>query len=69
MILNYSKFNLDTKLIYCSCFRFPWIAFFAMSHIRAGTELTWDYNYVVGSVSNKVMYCYCGTKECRGRLL
>ncbi|XP_013774016.2 histone-lysine N-methyltransferase SETDB1-like isoform X1 [Limulus polyphemus] len=49
--------------------RFPWVAFFAMTYIRAGTELTWDYNYDVGSVPGKVMYCYCGSSECRGRLL
>ncbi|XP_037083746.1 histone-lysine N-methyltransferase eggless-like [Pollicipes pollicipes] len=49
--------------------RFPWVAFFALSYIRAGTELTWDYNYEVGSVPGKVMYCHCGSQECRGRLL
>ncbi|KAI5636816.1 SET domain-containing protein [Phthorimaea operculella] len=40
--------------------RFPWVAFFALSHIRAGTELTWNYNYDVGSVPGKALYCYCG---------
>lgn len=49
--------------------RFPWVAFFAMVYIRAGSELTWDYNYDVGSVPGKVMYCYCASSECRGRLL
>ncbi|XP_044737579.1 histone-lysine N-methyltransferase eggless isoform X2 [Chrysoperla carnea] len=49
--------------------RFPWVAFFAMSHVRAGVELTWNYNYDVGSVPGKVMYCHCGSEECRGRLL
>ncbi|XP_068621901.1 histone-lysine N-methyltransferase eggless-like [Battus philenor] len=49
--------------------RFPWVAFFALSHIRAGTELTWNYNYDVGSVPGKVLYCYCGAVNCRGRLL
>ncbi|XP_059056752.1 histone-lysine N-methyltransferase SETDB1-B [Achroia grisella] len=49
--------------------RFPWVAFFALSHIRAGTELTWNYNYDVGSVPGKVLYCYCGAPNCRGRLL
>jgi len=49
--------------------RFPWIAFFALSYIRAGTELTWDYNYEVGSVPDKTLLCYCGAPECRGRLL
>ncbi|CAG5116873.1 unnamed protein product [Candidula unifasciata] len=49
--------------------RFPWVAFFAGQYIRAGTELTWDYNYEVGSVPDKVLYCYCGSSMCRGRLL
>ncbi|XP_052801896.1 histone-lysine N-methyltransferase SETDB1-like isoform X2 [Mya arenaria] len=49
--------------------RFPWIAFFAGQYISAGSELTWDYNYEVGSVHGKVLYCYCGSAECRGRLL
>ncbi|KAK2168665.1 hypothetical protein LSH36_15g13047 [Paralvinella palmiformis] len=49
--------------------RFPWVAFFAHTYISAGTELTWDYNYEVGSVPGKVLYCYCGSAECRGRLL
>ncbi|XP_052738923.1 kinesin-related protein 4 isoform X2 [Bicyclus anynana] len=49
--------------------RFPWVAFFALNHIRAGTELTWNYNYDVGSVPGKVLYCFCGAQNCRGRLL
>lgn len=49
--------------------RFPWVAFFALTHIKAGSELTWDYNYDVGSVPDKVLYCYCNSAECRGRLL
>ncbi|KAL0278162.1 UNVERIFIED_CONTAM: hypothetical protein PYX00_000063 [Menopon gallinae] len=49
--------------------RFPWVAFFALTHIKAGTELTWDYNYDVGSVPDKVLYCYCNNAECRGRLI
>lgn len=39
------------------------------SSINAGTELTWDYNYEVGSVADKVMYCFCEATSCRGRLL
>lgn len=49
--------------------RFPWVAFFAMNYIRAGTELTWNYNYDVGSVPGKCIFCHCGSSECRGRLL
>ncbi|XP_018016350.2 LOW QUALITY PROTEIN: histone-lysine N-methyltransferase SETDB1-like [Hyalella azteca] len=49
--------------------RFPYMSFFATCSIRAGCELTWDYNYEVGCVQGKVKYCYCGAKKCRGRLL
>ncbi|KAJ8358006.1 hypothetical protein AAFF_G00044800 [Aldrovandia affinis] len=48
---------------------FAWVAFFASKRIRAGTELTWDYNYEVGSVEGKELLCCCGSTECRGRLL
>ncbi|CAH0712953.1 unnamed protein product, partial [Brenthis ino] len=36
--------------------RFPWVAFFALSYIKSGTELTWNYNYDVGSVPGKILY-------------
>ncbi|GAA6090666.1 histone-lysine N-methyltransferase SETDB1-A isoform X1 [Tachysurus ichikawai] len=49
--------------------RFPWVAFFTSKRIRAGTELTWDYSYEVGSVEGKVLLCCCGSSECTGRLL
>ena len=49
--------------------RLPWVGFFAHSYIHAGTELTWDYGYEVGSVPGKELFCHCGTKTCRGRLL
>lgn len=49
--------------------RFPWIAFFANHSIKAGTELCWDYNYTIGSVQDRVLYCHCNASNCRGRLL
>lgn len=49
--------------------RFPWIAFFSSRYIKAGTELTWDYNYEVGSIPDKRLYCECGSSKCRIRLL
>ena len=49
--------------------RFPWVAFFASNFIRAGNELTWDYNYEIGSVPDRVIHCYCGSTKCRKRLL
>ncbi|XP_077051343.1 histone-lysine N-methyltransferase SETDB1-A isoform X2 [Siphateles boraxobius] len=49
--------------------RFPWVGFFASKRIKAGTELTWDYNYEVGSVEGKVLLCCCGSLRCTGRLL
>ncbi|XP_016661217.1 histone-lysine N-methyltransferase eggless-like [Acyrthosiphon pisum] len=49
--------------------RLPWLSYFAKSNIPAGTELAWDYNYMIGSVKNKRLMCHCGSKKCRGRLL
>lgn len=49
--------------------RFPWISFFALHYISAGTELTWDYSYDVGSVPGKQLKCQCDSLHCRGRLL
>lgn len=49
--------------------RFPWVSFFALHYIPAGTELTWDYSYDIGSVPGKRMKCHCESLYCRGRLL
>ncbi|KFB45627.1 histone-lysine n-methyltransferase [Anopheles sinensis] len=49
--------------------RFPWVAFFAKGNIKAGEELTWNYAYDVGSVPGKVLFCNCGERECRKRIL
>ncbi|KAL5238409.1 hypothetical protein ACI65C_005819 [Semiaphis heraclei] len=49
--------------------RFPWVSFFALHYIQAGTELTWDYSYDVGSVPGKNMKCHCESAYCRKRLL
>jgi len=49
--------------------RFPWVAYFALSNIPAGTELALDYNYTVGCLKDKQLQCYCGARNCRGRLL
>ena len=49
--------------------RFPWVAFFTTTYVRAGEELVWDYNYEVGSVEGKRIDCCCGAGDCRGRLL
>lgn len=47
----------------------PWVSFFASRRIKAGTELSWDYRYVVGSVPGKEIRCRCGAPNCRRRLL
>jgi len=49
--------------------RFPWVAFFTAHHVKAGTELVWDYSYEVDTVENRVLHCRCGSDECRHRLL
>ena len=33
--------------------RFPWIAFFSSSFVRAGGELCWDYNYEVRDTAGR----------------
>lgn len=49
--------------------RFPWVAFFSSTYIKAGQELCWDYCYIVDQVKGKEIYCQCGSDQCRGRLL
>ena len=41
--------------------RFPWIAFFTTTYVKAGTELVWDYNYEVQLSENLVeLIINCG---------
>ncbi|KAL4085424.1 hypothetical protein QTP88_027283 [Uroleucon formosanum] len=50
--------------------RFPTVAHFALTNIPAGAELAWNYNYIIENVKNKKkIKCYCGSKNCKGRLL
>ncbi|CAK9299077.1 unnamed protein product [Gordionus sp. m RMFG-2023] len=49
--------------------RFPAIALFANRTIVAGTELTWNYGYEVGSVKGKEIVCRCCSHRCNGRLI
>jgi SAD/SRA domain/SET domain/Pre-SET motif len=53
--------------------KMPHIMFFAAENIPPLEELTYHYNYTVGSVRDsdgnvKIKECYCGSSECRGRL-
>lgn len=59
--------EVDTSISSCPALTFLLVT--SCRRIRAGTELTWDYNYEVGSVEGKVLLCCCGSTECRGRLL
>lgn len=56
---SHVNINFPLCMYVCVCVR----------RIRAGTELTWDYSYEVGSVEGKVLLCCCGSAECTGRLL
>lgn len=47
--------------------RFPWVALFSHKFIPAFTELNWDYNYEI--IEGRKLWCYCGSTNCRGRLL
>ncbi|XP_075707902.1 histone-lysine N-methyltransferase SETDB2 isoform X2 [Rhinoderma darwinii] len=49
--------------------KFPWVAFFTKSFIKAGTELTWKYNYDIGSVPEKEISCLCGHKTCKNMII
>lgn len=49
--------------------RFPIVAFFASRTIKALEEITWNYNYRVGSIPGREMACYCGAAKCAGRIL
>ncbi|XP_042306316.1 histone-lysine N-methyltransferase SETDB2 [Sceloporus undulatus] len=48
---------------------FPWVAFFTNRHVKAGTELTWDYGYEAGSMPETETTCYCGVQKCRKKIL
>lgn len=49
--------------------RFPHVAFFALKHIRALDEITWNYNYKMGEIEGRRIDCHCGAPNCRGRIL
>ncbi|XP_073518798.1 histone-lysine N-methyltransferase SETDB2 isoform X2 [Phyllobates terribilis] len=48
---------------------FPWVAFFTKSFIKAGTELTWEYNYDIGTVPEMEISCLCGHKKCKNKII
>nr|XP_025964170.1 histone-lysine N-methyltransferase SETDB2-like [Dromaius novaehollandiae] len=48
---------------------FPWVAFFTTRHVKAGTELTWDYGYEAGSMPETEISCQCGFQKCRKKTL
>ncbi|NXT66162.1 SETB2 methyltransferase, partial [Chaetops frenatus] len=48
---------------------FPWVAFFTNRHVKAGTELTWDYGYEAGSMPETEVSCHCGVQKCRKKTL
>ncbi|NXQ59786.1 SETB2 methyltransferase, partial [Anthoscopus minutus] len=48
---------------------FPWVAFFTNRHVKAGTELTWDYGYEAGSMPETEISCHCGAQKCRKKTL
>ncbi|XP_062971915.1 histone-lysine N-methyltransferase SETDB2 [Elgaria multicarinata webbii] len=48
---------------------FPWVSFFTNRHVKAGTELTWDYGYEAGSMPEAETTCLCGTPKCREKIL
>ncbi|XP_027746599.1 histone-lysine N-methyltransferase SETDB2-like [Empidonax traillii] len=47
---------------------FPWVAFFTNRHVKAGTELTWDYGYEAGTMPETEISCQCGVQKCRKKI-
>lgn len=72
---RYFNHSCDPNIFFQNVFvdthdlRFPWVAYFALTSITAGTELTLNYGYAIGSVKEKILKCYCESKNCKGRLL
>ena len=71
---RYLNHSCDPKVFVQNVFvdtplRFPWVGFFANCYITTGSELTWDYQYKMGNVSEKHLTCHCGANSCCGRLL
>uniref|UniRef100_A0A8C0NNA3 Histone-lysine N-methyltransferase SETDB2 n=1 Tax=Canis lupus familiaris TaxID=9615 RepID=A0A8C0NNA3_CANLF len=48
---------------------FPLVAFFTNRHVKARTELTWDYGYEAGTMPEKEILCQCGVNKCRKKIL
>lgn len=63
--------NLDPQNVFVDThdLRFPMVALFTNIHIKAGSELSWDYNYTPGTVDGTTMHCKCKASNCRRRLL
>lgn len=49
--------------------RFPCICLFTIRTVKAMEELCWDYCYEVDSIPGRKMFCRCGSRKCRKRLL
>ena len=49
--------------------RFHTISLFTKQLVKSFEELTWDYGYQVESVEGRKLFCKCGSKNCRKRLL
>lgn len=67
--------NLFASNVFFDCddLRFPHVMLFAGENIPPMRELTYDYNYTIGDVSDaygneKIKACQCGAPDCRGRL-
>ncbi|MBN3303484.1 SETB2 methyltransferase, partial [Amia calva] len=48
---------------------YPIIAFFTNRHVKAGTELTWNYMYKPGSCLKEEVPCHCGSDKCQKTLI
>ena len=49
---DFSIKQIGNSLLSFISFRFPWVAFFSLGKIDAGSELCWDYNYQASTIPN-----------------
>ena len=55
---------LQVRASTCTC-----VFIHVRSNLKAGTELTYDYRYIIGSLPDRIILCYCKSTNCQLRLL
>ncbi|CAI4230478.1 unnamed protein product [Auanema sp. JU1783] len=58
--------NMFTQFVFVDThdIRLPWVSFFTNREIKAGEELSWDYDYEINPSNSQSSYCFCGSELC-----